>query len=75
MAGKRLVLGLLGLFALMSAGCCHWCDRWCGNRAPAYAPPAYAPACVPCTPTPACCPTSVGSAPPAAGWARTPGCP
>ena len=81
---RKTSLWLVVLVAVVgNAGCCRWCDRWCGNHhSGAYGPPAYVAqpaACVPCTPVPQCqpvqcCPTPAGSSP-AAGWARSPACP
>lgn len=55
MARKTWWIGLV-LAALSSAGCCRWCERWCGHQQHAQ-PMAYAQPCVPCCPV-QCCPTA-----------------
>jgi len=56
---------------LAGSGCCHLCDRWCGDNH--YSAGAAQPCCTPCNPAPACCPAVTGpvSAPPAGSWQRS----
>jgi hypothetical protein len=71
MPGKRFWSAAALLTLLAGAGCCRFCDRWCGERP--YGPVSAPPCCVPCTPAPVCCPpgTAPVSAAPGPTWQRS----
>ncbi len=68
----------VGVAALLigNTGCRSWCNRWCDNDRPNYAPVSYAPQqqCVPIyPPAPQCVPVHSSPVPSAgASWQRCP---